>query len=64
MSSLTPGQHVIKIVNEELTSLMGDVSSKIMISPKPPTIIMMDLVFKGQVKLLHQVSLEVTLKTR
>ncbi len=41
MSSLTPGQHVIKIVNEELTSLMGDVSSKIMISPKPPTIIMM-----------------------
>ena len=41
MSSLTPGQHVIKIVNEELTSLMGDVSSKITISPKPPTIIMM-----------------------
>lgn len=41
MTSLTPGQHVIKIVNEELTSLMGDVSSKIMISPKPPTIIMM-----------------------
>ena len=41
MSSLTPGQHVIKIVNEELTSLMGDVSSKITISPKPPTIVMM-----------------------
>ena len=41
MESLTPGQHVIKIVNEELTSLMGDVSSKVMISSKPPTVIMM-----------------------
>ncbi|MGL5328937.1 MAG: signal recognition particle protein [Peptostreptococcaceae bacterium] len=41
MESLTPAQHVIKIVNEELTALMGDVQSKIMISPKPPTVIMM-----------------------
>ncbi|CEN76583.1 signal recognition particle protein [[Clostridium] sordellii] len=41
MESLTPAQYVIKIVNEELTSLMGDVQSKIMISPKPPTVIMM-----------------------
>lgn len=41
MESLTPAQHVIKIVNEELTSLMGDVQSKIMISSKPPTVIMM-----------------------
>lgn len=41
MQSLTPAQHVIKIVNEELTALMGDTSSKIAISPKPPTIIMM-----------------------
>ena len=41
MTSLTPAQHVIKIVNEELTSLMGDVQSKVMISSKPPTIIMM-----------------------
>lgn len=41
MESLTPAQHIIKIVNEELTSLMGDVQSKIMISPKPPTVIMM-----------------------
>ena len=41
MESLTPAQPVIKIVNEELTSLMGDVQSKIMISPKPPTVIMM-----------------------
>ena len=41
MESLTPAQHVIKIVNEELTSLMGDTQSKIMISPKPPTVLMM-----------------------
>ncbi|MGL4913672.1 MAG: signal recognition particle protein [Romboutsia sp.] len=41
MESLTPGQHVVKIVNDELTSLMGDVSSKVMISSKPPTVIMM-----------------------
>ena len=41
MKSLTPGQHVIKIVNEELTTLMGDVQSKIMIASKPPTVIMM-----------------------
>lgn len=41
MQSLTPAQHVIKIVNEELTALMGDTQSKIMISSKPPTVIMM-----------------------
>ncbi len=41
MKSLTPGQMVIKIVNEELTSLMGDVQSKITIAPNPPTVIMM-----------------------
>lgn len=41
MSSLTPAQHVIKIVNEELTELMGGTQSRIMISPKPPTIIML-----------------------
>ena len=41
MKSLTPAQHVIKIVNEELTSLMGDTSCKVAISPKPPTVIMM-----------------------
>jgi len=41
MESLTPGQQVIKIVNEELTALMGGTQSKITLSPKPPTIIMM-----------------------
>jgi signal recognition particle subunit SRP54 len=41
LESLTPGQHVIKIVNEELTELMGGTQSKINISSKPPTIVML-----------------------
>jgi len=41
MESLTPGQHVVKIVNDELTELMGGTQSKIMISSKPPTVIML-----------------------
>lgn len=38
---MTPAQAVIKIVNEELTALMGQTQSHINISPKAPTIIMM-----------------------
>jgi len=41
LESLTPGQQVIKIVNDELTQLMGGAQSKLEISPKPPTVIMM-----------------------
>ena len=41
LRSLTPGQQVIKVVNEELTELMGGQISKLNLSPKPPTIIMM-----------------------
>ena len=41
MKSLTPGQQVIKIVNEELTELMGGTYSRITTADKPPTIIMM-----------------------
>jgi len=41
LKSLSPAQQVIKIVNEELTSLMGSKNSKLEISPNPPTIIMM-----------------------
>jgi signal recognition particle subunit SRP54 len=41
MESLTPGQHVIKIVNEEMQELMGGSKEDIAISPEPPTIIMM-----------------------
>ena len=41
LESLVPAQQVIKIVNEELTALMGSTVSKIQIASKPPTIIMM-----------------------
>ena len=36
---LTPGQQIIKIVNEELTKLLGGTQSKLAVSPKPPTVI-------------------------
>ena len=39
--SLNPAQTVIKIVNDELTALLGGTESRIMISPKAPTIIML-----------------------
>ncbi len=41
LESLNPGQQVIKIVDEELTKLMGSTNSKLVVSPKPPTVIMM-----------------------
>ena len=41
LNSLTPGQQVIKIVNEELIALMGSSNSKIEISSTPPTVILM-----------------------
>ncbi len=41
MKSLTPGQQVIKVVQEELTELMGGEQSKIAVANKPPTVIMM-----------------------
>lgn len=42
MDSLTPAQQVVKIVNEELTELMGGTeAARIHIKSKPPTVIMM-----------------------
>jgi len=41
LESLTPAQQVIKIVNEELTALMGGEQSKIKFSSKPPTVILL-----------------------
>ena len=42
MESLTPAQQVIKIVNEELTALMGgDEAARIHIKSKPPTVLML-----------------------
>ncbi len=41
LESLVPSQQIVKIVNEELTNLMGGVNTKLVISSKPPTIVMM-----------------------
>ena len=41
IKSVTPGQQVIKIVNDELVRLMGSTQSKLDLSGTPPTIIMM-----------------------
>lgn len=41
LESLTPAQHIIKIVNDELTALMGSQNERIRFSSKLPTIIMM-----------------------
>ena len=41
MQSLTPGQQVIKIVQDELTQLMGGENTSINMSNKPPTVVMM-----------------------
>ena len=40
LKSLTPGQQIIKIVNEELTALMGSTNSKLQVSSKQQTDIM------------------------
>lgn len=41
MESLVPSQQIVKIVNEELTNLMGSTQAKLEIAPSPPTVIMM-----------------------
>ena len=41
LKSLTPGQQVIKIVNEELTNIMGVTNEKLTVSSNPPTVILM-----------------------
>ena len=41
LESLTPAQMIVKIVNEELTALMGSDNQKIKLASQPPTIVMM-----------------------
>lgn len=41
LKSLTPGQQVVKTVRDEMTELLGGVTSKINFTPNPPTIIML-----------------------
>ena len=41
LESLTPAQMIIKIVNEELTKLMGSENQKLRIASQPPTVVML-----------------------
>ena len=61
MESLTPAQMVIKIVNEELTALMGTDETHINYAGKPPTIIMM-CGLQGSGKTTHTAKLAKMLK--
>ena len=41
LESLTPAQMIVKIVNEELTALMGGTAAKLKLSSQPPTVVML-----------------------
>ncbi|MGN1036812.1 MAG: signal recognition particle protein, partial [Ruminococcus sp.] len=61
LASLTPAQMVIKIVNEELCSLMGNSNARINLASKPPTVIMM-CGLQGSGKTTHSAKLAKLLK--
>ena len=61
MKSLSPAQMVIKIVNEELTSLMGGEQSRLNTSPRQPSVIMM-CGLQGAGKTTHSAKLAKLLK--
>ncbi|MEG1743074.1 MAG: signal recognition particle receptor subunit alpha, partial [Clostridia bacterium] len=61
LESLLPAQQIVKIVNEELISLMGMTNSKLTIAPKPPTIILM-CGLQGSGKTTHSAKLAGMLK--
>lgn len=61
LESLTPGQQVVKVVNDELTQLMGTTQSKLMFSSKPPTVFMM-VGLQGAGKTTHTGKLGLMLK--
>ena len=56
LESLVPAQQIVKIVNDELINLMGGAQSKLNISPKPPTVIMM-VGLQGAGKTTHSAKL-------
>ena len=61
MQSLTPAQMVIKIVNEELTNLMGQEQTRLNLSSKSPTVIML-CGLQGSGKTTHAAKLALMLK--
>ncbi len=61
MESLTPAQMVIKIVNEELTALMGGTGSRLASASHPPTVVMM-CGLQGSGKTTHCAKIALKLK--
>lgn len=61
MESLTPGQTVVKIVNEELTALMGEKAEKLVVDGKKPVVIML-CGLQGAGKTTHAAKLAALLK--
>lgn len=61
MESLTPAQMVIKIVNEELTALMGGTKSRLAVANHPPTVVMM-CGLQGSGKTTHTAKIALMLK--
>src|SRR5215468_16083 len=41
LKSLTPGQHVVKVVRDELVELLGGSAHRLAMAPHPPTVIML-----------------------
>ncbi|MEE1061220.1 MAG: signal recognition particle protein [Ruminococcus sp.] len=63
MESLTPGQMVVKIVDEELTALMGGDNARLEFASKPPTVIML-CGLQGSGKTTHAGKLALMLKNQ
>ena len=61
--SLTPAQMVIKIVNEELTALMGGTATRLNTAPHPPTVVMM-CGLQGSGKTTHSAKIAKRLKSQ
>ena len=61
MESLTPAQMVIKIVNEELTELMGGTKARLATANHPPTVVMM-CGLQGSGKTTHSAKIALRLK--
>ena len=61
MESLTPAQMVIKIVNEELTALMGGTQARLASASHPPTVVMM-CGLQGSGKTTHSAKIALKLK--
>ncbi len=61
LESLLPAQQIVKIVNEELTAIMGGTQAKLQIASNPPTVVMM-VGLQGAGKTTHAAKLAATYK--